>query len=103
MAVSEVKKEYSALYSYLDYTLHELPAGVLYDTNGANEDNCLELMRCTYRLEQLSKELSEEDASFIEYCRWHYERDPHYLSRQKHFGSYGNYIVKYNGPSRVKA
>jgi len=93
----EIREEYNQLFSYLDYTLHELPAGVLYDANGANPTECLKLMKETYRLEELSKHLDEENSNFIDFCRWHYERYPHYLSRQKHFGSYGNYIVKYNG------
>ena len=34
------KDEYSKIRSYLEYTLHELPAGVLYDANGADEIKC---------------------------------------------------------------
>ena len=94
----ENREKYNKLFSYLDYTLHELPVGVLFDANGANEEECLKLMKDTFRLEELSKSLDENIGSFIDFCRWHYERYPHNLSRQKHFASYGNYIVKYDGP-----
>ena len=97
------KQEYEKLLKYLKYTLHELPAGVLYDANGANAEKCRELMQDTYRLEVLSKEFAIDNSVFIEFCRWHYERYPHYLSRHKHFGNYGNYISKYKGSSDVEA
>ena len=89
--------DFNRLYQYLDYTLHELPAGVLYDANGANEIQCAELMKDTYNLEQLANELGKDIESFISLCRWHYERYPHYLSRQKHFISYAHYMEKYGG------
>jgi hypothetical protein len=103
MNKKEINEEYKRLLEFLDYTLHELPTGVLYDANGANEEKCAELMKDTYRLEQLSKEMGIDNSVFIEGCRWHFERYPHYLSRHKHFGSYGNYIEKYKGPVSVKA
>jgi hypothetical protein len=99
----KVKNEYVELLRYLEYTLHELPTGVLYDANGADEKNCTELMKATYRLEELSKILGIDNSKFLEGCRWHYERYPHYLSRYRHFGSYEDYIEKFNGPEQVKA
>ncbi len=92
------RERYNKLLSFLEYTLHELPAGVLYDANGANEKKCAELMSLTYELEKLSIELGTDILSFIELCRWHYERYPHYLSRHKHFGSYKNYMEKHKAP-----
>jgi hypothetical protein len=101
--MSETQKELGRLSRYLRYTLHELPAGVLYDANGADEQKCAELMKETYRLEQLSAELGVDSSSLIAACRWHYERYPHYLSRHRHFGSYKSYIAKHGGPTGVGA
>jgi hypothetical protein len=103
MSTLAIKADFEQLLRFLEYTLHELPVGVLYGINGADKNQCAELMGDTYRLEKLSKDLSVDCAKFIEDCRWHYERYPHYLSRYKHFGSYEAYIKKYNGPTRVKA
>jgi hypothetical protein len=89
---------FSKLRDFLEYTLHELPAGVLYGANGATEEQCAELMRDTYRLEQLATAVGEEISDLLQRCRWHYERYPHYLSRQRHFGSYEAYMVKYGAP-----
>lgn len=91
------------LLSYLNYTLHELPLGVLYDHNGADERKCAELMSATYELERLAAERGADVSEFVATCRWHYERYPHYLSRAKHFGSYANYMAKYQAPSKTKA
>jgi len=99
----DYKAEFNRIWSNLDYTLHELPCGVLYDANGANDKQCQELMKSTYRLEELAKLLGEDADKFIAFCRWHYERYPHYLSRQTHFGTYGQYIEKYGGPFEFKA
>lgn len=102
MNTKELTLEYEKLIDFLNYTLHELPMGVLYGANGADEEECKELMADTYRLEELSKILNIDNSKFIEDCRWHYERYPHYLSRHKHFESYENYMMKYAGPERVK-
>lgn len=102
MVTREEKEEYAKLLSYLKYTLHELPAGVLYDANGANAKKCAELMQDTYRLEALAATLGADIAEFIAVCRWHYERYPHYLGRQRHFGSYANYMEKHHAPERTR-
>jgi hypothetical protein len=81
MTISEENDEYTRLLKYLEYTLHELPAGVLYDANGADEKKCAELMSDAYRLEELAKERGVDLSEFLAVCRWHYEHYPHYLSR----------------------
>ncbi|GHU29040.1 hypothetical protein AGMMS50256_12940 [Betaproteobacteria bacterium] len=94
MATQTEKEEYTRLLRYLEYTLHELHSGVLYDANSANEKKCAELMTDTYRLEELAVVMGVDISEFTAVCRWHYERYPHYLGRRKHFGSYANYMEK---------
>ena len=103
MRKSATSDEYEELLRYLEYTLHELPAGVLFDHDAANEKQCAELMRITYRLEALAKARGIDLAEFIATCRWHYERYPHYLGRQRHFGSYESYMVRHRAPTRRRA
>jgi hypothetical protein len=103
MSRNETNDEYARLLKYLEYTLHELPAGVLYDADEANEKKCAELMKDAYRLEDLAKGLGIDLSEFIATCRWHYERYPHYLSRQRHFGSYANYMAKHHAPAKTRA
>ena len=101
MPTKTEKEEYQRLLRYLEYTLHELPAGVLYDANGADDKKCAELMEDTYRLEELAVAMGADIAEFIAICRWHYERYPHYLGRQRHFGSYESYMKKYQAPVKT--
>lgn len=103
MSTNETNEEYQQLLQYLEYTLHELPAGVLYDANGADEKKCAELMSDTYRLEELAKVQGIDLSDFIAACRWHYERYPHYLRNHRHFGSYANYMAKYHAPAKTRA
>ena len=103
MSKSEANDEYVRFLRCLEYTLHELPAGVLYDANGADEKKCAELMSDTYRLEALAKDVGIDLSEFLATCRWHYERYPHYLSRHRHFGSYANYMAKYHAPAKTRA
>ena len=95
--------EYERLLKCLEYTLHELPAGVLYGADGANAKECAELMSDTYRLEKLATARGIDLSEFLATCRWHYERYPHYLGRQRHFGSYENYMAKHHAPSTKRA
>lgn len=99
MITREEREEYAGLLSYLQYTLHELPVGVLYDANGANDKKCARLMKHTYRLEALAVATGVDISEFLAVCRWHYERYPHYLGRHKHFGSYANYMEKHRAPA----
>ena len=103
MSKKELKKEYEDLLSFMQYTLHELPVGVLFGANGASEKECAELLAETYRLERLSKKLGTNISTFIEGCRWHYERYPHYVGRHRHFDGYESYIVKHDGPLHVQS
>ncbi len=66
-------------------------------------EKCAELMKDTYRLEELAVAMGADLSEFLATCRWHYERYPHYLGRQKHFGSYANYMEKHHAPSKRKA
>jgi hypothetical protein len=102
MATREEKEEYSRLLRYLEYTLHELPSGVLYDANAANDKKCAELMKDTYRLEELATIMSTDLSEFIATCRWHYERYPHYLGRKRHFDNYASYMEKHHAPTKTR-
>ena len=99
----EEKTEYQELLRFLEYTLHEIPAGVLYDADGATPEHCAELMKETYRLEALASDLGRDISEFISACRWHYERYPHYIGRRQHFDSYAKYMEKYGAPSKTRA
>jgi len=98
-----MQKEYKRLFEILKYSMHELPAGVLWNPNAATAKQCAELLSDLHQFTALSKELGFEHDEFIQGCMWHLEHYPHYLSRQKHFSSYAQYIQERKGPLRVSA
>ena len=91
--------EFGRLRRYLEYTLHELPAGVLYGVGGATEEQCAELMQATYELEKLAAARGVDLSMLVAACRWHYERYPHYLGRRRHFANYADYMARHSAPA----
>jgi hypothetical protein len=96
-----IKREFDQLYSVLDYSMHELPAGVLWNPNAATPAQCVELMADLNRFAVVSEQLGIATQAFVEACRWHLEHYPHYLSRRRHFVDYARYISDRGGPLRV--
>ena len=96
-----MKLEFQRLYAVLDYSMHELPAGVLWNPDAATASQCIELMVHLNRFVAVSAELSIPTEVFVEACRWHLDHYPHYLSRRSHFADYANYTADRGGPLRV--
>lgn len=99
----ELKQEYERLYSVLNYSMHELPVGVLWNPDAATQAQCAALMGALNRFDAVCKALDVQTHAFVEACRWHLEHYPHYLSRRRHFANYGEYIIGRGGPLRVPA
>ncbi|GGE82317.1 hypothetical protein [Massilia psychrophila] len=100
-SVQALEREVAQIYSVLDYAIHELPAGVLWAPNAANDAQCAELLVDLNRFEELSKQLAIPAQDFIDACRWHLDHYPHYRSRQRHFVDYASYCIDRGGPLRV--
>jgi hypothetical protein len=96
-----LRREFDRLYSLLDYSMHELPAGVLWNPNAATPAQCAELMTDLNRFAVLSDQLGISTQEFVEACRWHLDHYPHYLSRRRHFVDYAEYVLDRGGPRRV--
>ncbi|WP_424950912.1 hypothetical protein [Deinococcus sp.] len=80
--------------TYLRYTLHELPSGVLYGMNGATPEQCDELSDHLSDFRQLLQ-TDEEDrkyAQLIEECQFHYTTYRDYLKIRQSDMSYRQYI-----------
>jgi hypothetical protein len=103
MTTRELSERYTRLLGLLKYAVHELPAGVLYGTDGANAKQCAEWMGDLNEFEALCGELDHDQRPFIEDCRWHFEHYPHYLGRRRHFVDYRKYIEDRDGPLTVRA
>lgn len=93
---------YGAIKKDLEYSVHELPSGILY-AHGADTAR-LELLEDLSDFEEVCLKLGKDETAFINLCRWHYKHYPIYLScmQQKQFQSYLEYIQFYGGPQPVR-
>lgn len=85
--------------SYLDYTLHELPAGVLYGQNGATAEQCGELLELLAEFSGHVQALGETEkfAELISECDFHFRSYREYLLQSRPGGSYERFLESLEG------
>ncbi|MGK5444638.1 hypothetical protein ACSNN7_22825 [Micromonospora sp. URMC 105] len=87
---------------WLEYAVHELPAGVLWGVDGATPEQCAEMLDGLDEFAGVCDRLGlAGHAEFIDGCRWHFDHYPHFLGRRRHFVDYVTYIRDRRGPVRV--
>jgi hypothetical protein len=99
--VRVLERELVQIYAVLNYAMHALPAGVLWNPNAATDSQCAALLVDLNRFEGLSRQMAIPAQDFVAACRWHLEHYPHYRSRQRHFVDYATYCADRGGPLRV--
>ena len=79
---------------YLEYTLHELPAGVLCGTDGSTTDECGDLLEllAEFKAEIAKAGRTEEFAELVQQCGYHYEAYRRYLRAGCPGGSYEAFL-----------
>ena len=82
--------------SYLDYTLHELPTGVLYARDGATAEECGELLELLDEFRGHVQTLGETEkfAELISECDLHFRSYRDYLLQGRPEGSYELYLER---------
>jgi hypothetical protein len=99
---AELKRmNYEIMRRYLQYTLHEIPVGVLYDMNGADAEKCGELLSYLEDFQSTCDKLQIDESKLIQICNWHFTHYPDYLARKKDFKGYKDYIEKNGGLTRA--
>jgi len=80
--------------SYLDYTLHELPAGVLYGHDGATPEQCGQLLELLEEFRAHVAVLDQEEtfADLIADCSLHFNSYREYLALGPSSGSYERFL-----------
>jgi hypothetical protein len=80
----------------LRYSLHELPAGVLYGVDGASPEECLELERELGEFCALAREEGQDSlhGDLIERCRFHFRAYRDYLANPGPCRSYAEYLTR---------
>lgn len=84
--------------SYLDYTLHELPGGVLYAQNGATTEQCGELLELLDEFRGHAQLIGEEEkfAELISDCNFHFRNYREYLLQERPGGSYEGFLERHS-------
>ena len=84
-ASAEEAQVYGVARDWILYAVHELPAGVLWGPDGANADQCAEMLEGLEDFAKHCRRLGLTDhEQFIEQCRWHFDHYPHSLGRRRH-------------------
>ncbi len=80
--------------NYLNYTLHELPIGVLYGQDGANIAECDELLEKVIQYEKLCNQLQLDEKELIENCKFYYNAYKAYLAVYPNYQNFEDYLNK---------
>jgi hypothetical protein len=87
------------LLKWLQFSLHELPAGVLYGWDGASAEQCQQLERELDEFRTLAAAEGREECyrSLIEQCRFHFRAYRNYLLSPGECRSYAQYLNQETG------
>lgn len=79
---------------YMNYTLHEIPSGVLYGNNGASRNECSELLALLGEFKAHVERLGEMEryADLIAACELHYNAWLAYYQSGSAGGSYAEFL-----------
>lgn len=80
--------------NYIKYTLHELPAGVLYDMDGASIEQCDELLAMTDEYESICQKLQIDRSDLIKECRFYYASYKSYLNAYSDYKNFNEYLSR---------
>jgi hypothetical protein len=89
-----IQIQFSKTKKYLNYTLHEIPLGVLYGTNGASIEECDELLNEIVIFESICNKLKLDEHELIEECKYYYPAYRSYLSVFKDYKNFADYLDK---------
>lgn len=89
--------KYHTFKKYLEFSLHEIPVGILDGGNGANVSDIPHMLHTLSEFQQLSKRLRREnDITLIEQCRILYPAYKKYLQSTRKYSNFESYLNKHN-------
>jgi len=83
----------SSLRSSLEYSIHELPAGVLFGLDASTVESIKELMKELAEYRSVAEFDLEESEDLIVACDFHYQAYERYLQCKEDWTSYHSYLV----------
>lgn len=80
--------------NYLNYTLHEIPIGVLFGQDGATIAECDVLIEKVVEFENLCNQLELDEKELIENCKFYYTAYKAYLAVYPNYQNFEDYLNK---------
>jgi len=88
--------KYISILHFLDYSIHEVPMGVLSGIDSAEKEHMSGMNRNLREFITLSKKLGKNDENFILKCTIIYAAWEQYLDNTQKYYSFEDYLVKHN-------
>ena len=91
-----IKQKYTILSNYIDFSIHEMPWGLLLDKVSSEKDAKAEALADLDDFLELSKKLGKDNKEYIEECRIYYNAWFDFLDNKDKYKSYEEYLEKNN-------
>ena len=91
-----IKQKYAILSNYIDFSIHEIPWGLLLDKPSSEKNAKTEALADLEEFSKLSKKLGKDNEEYIEDCRIYYNAWFDYLDNKDKYKSYEEYLEKHN-------
>ena len=91
-----IKQKYTILSNYIDFSIHEMPWGLLLDKPSSEKNAKTEALADLEEFSKLSKKLGKDNKGYIEDCRIYYNAWFDYLDNKDKYKSYEEYLEKNN-------
>lgn len=86
--------KYNTLKSFLEFSLHEMPTGILNGMNGADIDDLSEMLLSVDEFQGISARLGKDDKALINECRTLYPAYNEYLQCYTRYNGFEDYLIK---------
>ena len=91
-----IKQKYTILSNYIDFSIHEMPWGLLFDKASSETEAKTEALADLDDFLELSKKLGKDNKEYIEECRIYYNAWFDFLDNKDKYKSYEEYLEKNN-------
>ena len=91
-----IKQKYTILSNYIDFSIHEIPWGLLLDKPSSEKNAKTEALADLEEFSKLSKKLGKDNEEYIENCRIYYNAWFNFLDNKDKYKSYEEYLEKNN-------
>lgn len=91
-----LKQKYRFLSNYINFSIHELPWGILDGNSCAEKDAKLEMLNNLDKFSKISEKLRKDNEEYIEECRIYYNAWFDFLGNRNEYESYEEYLDKNN-------